>query len=139
MPAIDAGTVRVAGLRADNLAGPARAATLRPMPKLELTAKRTQRLGGLAIAVGCGGQDCRVSASGTVKVNGVRTRFKLRPASAKVAAEAHKSLRLKPTRAARRKITYLIMRGRRAGATVGGGPAGAAGRATERVRVRLTR
>lgn len=137
VPAINAGTVRVAGLRADNLAGPARAATLRPRPKLELTAQRTQRLGGLAIAVGCGAQDCHVRASGTVKVNGVAKPFKLRPASAKVAAEEHKSVRLKPTRAARRRLAKLLERGRRAWARLAVGPAG--GEATERVRVRLTR
>ena len=80
-----------------------------------------------------------VSAIGTLKVNGVARPFKLRPASAKVFAEEHKKLRLKPTRAARRALTKLLERGRRARATVAVGPAGAGGEATDRVRVRPVR
>jgi hypothetical protein len=88
--------------------------------------------------VGCGGQACHVVASGTVKVSGTATRFKLRPARAKVAAGEHKTLRLRLTRSASHKLTKLLRRGRRALATVAVRPAGASSDAVERVRVRLT-
>jgi len=136
VPAIDGGTVRVAGLRADNLAGPARQATLRPRPKVELSAGRRQRLGQLAVVAGCGAQACRLRASGTVTVEGSAGRFKLRPASARVAALERKRLRLNLTRGARRKLIKLLKRGRRARATVVVGNAGAGGKG-ERLRVRL--
>jgi hypothetical protein len=138
VPAIDGGAVSVAGLRADNLPGPARQATLKPRPKLELSARGRQRLGQLTVVVGCGGQACHVVASGTVKVSGTATRFKLRPASAKVSAGERKTLRLKLTRSASRKLTELLRHGRRALATVAVGPNGASSDAVERVRVRLT-
>lgn len=99
---------------------------------------RPQRLGALAVVVGCGGQACHVRASGSVKVDGEAGRFKLRSASAKVSAAARKKLRLKPTRAAGRKLIKLFKRGRRARATLAVRPALAGGKATERVRVRLT-
>ena len=137
VPAIDGGTVQVAGLRADNVSGPARKATLKPSPKVELGARDKQRLRKLAVVVGCGGQPCSVRAGGVVKVEGEATRFKLRPASAKVAAGKHKRLRLKPAQGVAARLGSLLERGRRARATVAVRPSG--GRKVERVRVRLSR
>ena len=136
VPAIDAGTVRVAGLRADNRPGPARKARLKPRPKVELRARRRQRLRKLAIIVGCGGQPCSVRATGAIKVEAEATRFKLRPVSTKVAAGKRERLRLKPAQRAGRTISELLGRGRRARTTVAARPAG--GKVVEQI-IRLSR